>query len=199
MQLLPNPPKTEQSSQPNALKIVEGESTRVQEIALRERVMVFIDGANLFYAANQLSLEIDYTKLLRQLTRGRSLVRAYFYTGVDSTNKKQQNFLVWMRYHGYRVISKELIQHPDGSRKANLEIEMAIDMLNLVNYCDTFILLSGNGNLSYAVNQVAYRGVRIEVVSLPSMLNDNLRDVADRFIDLSSLQSEIQKSVSSTS
>jgi uncharacterized LabA/DUF88 family protein len=161
--------------------------------------MVFIDGANLFYAANQLSLEIDYTKLLRQLTRGRSLVRAYFYTGVDPTNKKQQNFLVWMRYHGYRVISKELIQHPDGSRKANLEIEMAIDMLNLVNYCDTFILLSGNGNLSYAVNQVAYRGVRIEVVSLPSMLNDNLRDVADHFIDLSSLQSEIQKSASATS
>jgi uncharacterized LabA/DUF88 family protein len=160
-----------------------------------DRVTIFIDAASLFYAANHLGIEIDYTKLLKVLTKGRPLIRAYFYTGVDPTNKKQQNFLFWMRHHGYRVVTKELIQHPDGTRKANLQIEMAVDMLKLANHCDTLILLSGHGELSYAVRKASDYGVQIEVVSLPSMLNDGLRDVADHFTDLTKLQTAIQKSI----
>lgn len=152
-----------------------------------ERVTILIDASNLFYAAQQMNVDIDYTKLLQDLTRNRSLLRAYFYTGVDPANAKQQNFLVWMRHHGYRVIAKNLIQYPDGSKKANLQIEMAIDMLNLAAYCDTVVLLSGNGELAYAVQRASETGVQIEVVSLPSMVNDELRDFADRFVDLSTL------------
>ncbi len=83
----------------------------------RGRVAIFIDGSNLFYAALQLGIEIDYTKLLLCLTDGSRLLRAFFYTGVDRTNEKQQGFLLWMRRNGYRVISKELVQLPDGSKK----------------------------------------------------------------------------------
>ncbi len=113
-----------------------------------ERVVILIDGANLFYAAMQLELEIDYTRLLQCLTKNRSLVRAYFYTGVDRTNEKQQRFLLWMRHNGYRVVAKDLIQHPDGSKKADLNIEMAVDMLTLSQHCDRIILLSGTGDLA---------------------------------------------------
>lgn len=158
-----------------------------------ERVVVLIDGANLFYAAMQLGLEIDYTRLLQCLTKGRSLVRAYFYTGVDRNNEKQQRFLLWMRHNGYRVVAKDLIQHPDGSRKADLNIEIAVDMLTLSQHCDTIVLLSGTGDLTYAVDHVAYRGVQIEVVSLPTMTSDSLINVCDRFVDLSKLKSEIEK------
>ncbi|MBD1824857.1 NYN domain-containing protein [Cyanobacteria bacterium FACHB-DQ100] len=161
--------------------------------AQSERIVVFIDGANLFYAAMQLGVEIDYTRLLHCLTKGRSLIRAYFYTGVDRANEKQQRFLLWMRHNGYRVIAKDLIQYPDGSKKADLNIEMAVDMLTLSEHCDTIVLLSGTGDLTYAVNHVSYRGVQVEVVSLPTMVSESLINVCDRFTDLTKLRSEIEK------
>jgi uncharacterized LabA/DUF88 family protein len=120
----------------------------------QERVAIFIDGSNLFYAATHLNVEIDYTKLLHCLTKKRKLLRAYFYTAVDSTNKKQQSFLFWMRRNGYRVVTKELIQHPDGSKKANLAVEIAIDMLTLARYCNTLVLLSGEGELIRLVRNI---------------------------------------------
>jgi uncharacterized LabA/DUF88 family protein len=158
-----------------------------------ERVIIFIDGSNLFYAAMQLHLEIDYAKLLRRLTQDRKLVRAYFYTGVDRTNDKQQGFLLWMRRNGYRVVTKDLLQHPDGSKHANLDVEIAVDMLSLAPHCDTAVLLSGDGDLAYVVNAIAYQGVKVEVVSLASMTSDSLINVADRYTDLSTIQPDIQR------
>lgn len=159
----------------------------------RGRVAIFIDGSNLFYAALQLGIEIDYTKLLHRLTDGSRLLRAFFYTGVDRTNEKQQGFLLWMRRNGYRVISKELVQLPDGSKKANLDVEIAVDMMALAGAYDTAILVSGDGDLAYAVDAASYRGVRVEVVSLRSMTSDHLINVADRYIDLESIRDDIQK------
>ncbi|KAM3101144.1 NYN domain-containing protein [Phormidesmis sp. 146-12] len=158
-----------------------------------DRVVILVDGSNLFYAASQLNLEIDYARLLAYLTKNRRLVRAYFYTGVDRSNEKQQGFLHWMRRNGYRVVTKDLIQLPDGSKKANLDIEIAIDMLTLAAHCDTMILLSGDGDLTYAVNQISYQGVQIEVVSLRSMTNDTLINVADSYIDLETIRQDIQR------
>jgi uncharacterized LabA/DUF88 family protein len=166
---------------------------RYDEDAQSDRVAVFIDGANLFYAAMQLNLEVDYAKLLRCLVKNRNLVRAYFYSACDSTNEKQQGFLLWMSRNGYRVVSKELIQFPDGSKKANLDVEIAVDMLTLARYCDTVVLLSGDGDLAYAVNSVAYKGVQVEVVSLTSMTSDTLINVADSFTDLEEIREEIQR------
>ncbi|MBW4650479.1 MAG: NYN domain-containing protein [Kastovskya adunca ATA6-11-RM4] len=159
----------------------------------RGRVAIFVDGANLFYAALQLGMEIDYTKLLYRLTAGSQLLRAFFYTGVDPNNEKQQNFLHWMRHNGYRVIAKDLVQFPDGSKKADLDVEIAVDMITLVDYYDTAVLVSGDGDLAYAVNAISYRGVRVEVVSLRSMTSDSLINVSDHYIDLDSIRDHIQK------
>ena len=159
----------------------------------QERIAIFIDGSNLFYAATHLNIEINYTKLLRCLTKKRKLLRAYFYTAIDNTNKKQQGFLLWMRRNGYRVVTKELIQHPDGSQKANLEVELAVDMLTLARYCDTLVLLSGDGELTYAVDAVSYQGVQVEVVSLGLMTSDSLLSVADSYTDLAKIKQDIQK------
>ena len=159
----------------------------------RGRVAIFIDGSNLFYAALQLGVEIDYTKLLCRLTAGSRLLRSFFYTGVDRTNDKQQGFLLWMRRNGYRVIAKDLVQLPDGSKKANLDVEIAVDMMALVGSYDTAVLVSGDGDLAYAVNAVSYRGARVEVVSLRSMTSDSLINVSDRYIDLEGIKEDIQK------
>jgi len=159
----------------------------------RGRVAIFIDGSNLFYAALQLGVEIDYTKLLYRLTGGSRLLRAFFYTGVDPTNEKQQGFLLWMRRNGYRVIAKDLVQLPDGSKKANLDVEIAVDLMALVGAYDTAVLVSGDGDLAYAVDAVSYRGARIEVVSLRSMTSDSLINVSDRYIDLDQIKEDIQK------
>lgn len=159
----------------------------------RGRVAIFIDGSNLFYAAMQLGIEIDYSKLLCYLTRGSRLLRAFFYTGIDRINEKQQGFLLWMRRNGYRVVTKDLIQLPDGSKKANLDVEIAVDMMTLADYYDTAVLVSGDGDLAYVVNAVAYRGVRVEVVSLRSMTSDSLINVADNYVDIATLKPHIQK------
>ncbi|NJP11429.1 MAG: NYN domain-containing protein [Leptolyngbyaceae cyanobacterium RU_5_1] len=159
----------------------------------RDRVVIFIDGSNLFYAASHLNLEVDYVKLLNCLTKGRRLVRAYFYTGIDPTNERQQGFLLWMRRNGYRVIAKELIHFQDGSKKANLEVEIAVDMMTLANYCDAVVLLSGNGDLTYVANSLSYQGVRVEVVSLHSMTSDSLINVADCYTDLATIQHDIRR------
>jgi uncharacterized LabA/DUF88 family protein len=164
-----------------------------QVLENRGRVAIFVDGSNLFYAALQLNIEIDYTKLLARLTGGSRLLRSFFYTGVDRTNEKQQGFLLWMRRNGYRVIAKDLIQLPDGSKKANLDVEIAVDMMALVGSYDTAVLVSGDGDLAYAVDAVSYRGVRVEVVSLRSMTSDSLINVSDRYIDLENVKEDIQK------
>jgi uncharacterized LabA/DUF88 family protein len=167
--------------------------TPEQILENRGRVAIFIDGSNLFYAALQLGIEIDYTKLLHRLTAGSRLLRAFFYTGVDRTNEKQQGFLLWMRRNGYRVIAKDLVQLPDGSKKANLDVEIAVDLMALVGSYDTAVIVSGDGDLAYAADAVSYRGARVEVVSLRSMTSDSLINVADRYIDLDQIKEEIQK------
>ena len=172
--------------------------THDQLLENRGRVAIFIDGSNLFYAALQLGIEIDYTKLLVRLTGGSRLLRAFFYTGVDRTNEKQQGFLLWMRRNGYRVIAKDLVQLPDGSKKANLDVEIAVDLMALVGSFDTAVIVSVDGDLAYAADAVSYRGARIEVVSLRSMTSDSLINVSDRYVDLDQIKEEIQK-VSKTS
>ncbi|RUT07160.1 hypothetical protein DSM106972_024210 [Dulcicalothrix desertica PCC 7102] len=206
MQLLPRPQmnnrlrlklESEQSNEAPNLEVVKPSQPhrdRRERFQLEAgRVAIFIDGANLFYAAMQLNLEIDYAKLLRCLAKERQLVRAYFYTACDSTNDKQQGFLLWMSRNGYRVVTKELIQFPDGSKKANLDVEIAVDMITLSKHCDTIVLLSGDGDLAYAVNSIAYKGVQVEVVSLASMTSDSLINVADCYTDLEEIKGDIQR------
>ncbi|MGB3297800.1 MAG: NYN domain-containing protein [Phormidesmis sp.] len=161
--------------------------------ASSDRIAIFIDGSNLFYAASHLNIEVDYRRLLSTLVRGRRLLRAYFYTGVDPQNEKQRGFLLWLNRHGHRVVSKELVQLPDGSRKANMHVEMAVDMMRISEYCSTLTLLGGDGNLAYALQVLSQRGTSIEVVSLQSMTSDSLIDLADSYTDLADLRDEIKR------
>jgi uncharacterized LabA/DUF88 family protein len=163
---------------------------------MRGRVAIFIDGNNLFHAARSAGVEIDYAKLLNYLRGESPLLRAFFYTGVDERAERQQGFLLWMRRNGYRVVQKELKTFPDGTKKANLDVEIAVDMLSLVGNYDTAILVSGDEDFAYAINVIAYKGVRVEVAGFRANTSPRLIDVADRYIDFDGVISEICKAES---
>src|SRR5687768_6137337 len=159
----------------------------------RGRVAVFIDGNNLFHAARFHTIDIDYNKLLRILLGDGRLLRAFFYTGVDAGAERQQGFLLWMRRNGFRVVQKELKTFYDGTRKANLDVESAVDMLSLAGRYDTTVLVSGDEDFVYAVNAVAYKGCRVEVAGFRSNTAPKLIDVADYFIDLGEIAEKVRK------
>src|SRR5207237_10801042 len=163
------------------------------QLGHRGRVAVFIDGNNLFHAARFHNIDIDYNKLLRVLLGDGRLLRAFFYTGVDVGAERQQGFLLWMRRNGFRVIQKELKTFYDGTRKANLDVEIAVDMLSLAGRYDTAVLVSGDEDFVYAVNAVAYKGCRVEVAGFRSNTAPKLIDVADYFIDLGEIADKVRK------
>ncbi|HZE64651.1 MAG TPA: NYN domain-containing protein [Pyrinomonadaceae bacterium] len=165
------------------------------QLGHRGRVAVFIDGNNLFHAARFHNIDIDYNRLLRVLLGDGRLLRAFFYTGVDVGAERQQGFLLWMRRNGFRVIQKELKTFYDGSRKANLDVEIAVDMLSLAGRYDTAVLVSGDEDFVYAVNAVAYKGCRVEVAGFRSNTAPKLIDVADYFIDLGEIADRVRKEV----
>ncbi len=162
----------------------------------RGRVAVFIDGNNLFHAARFHNIDIDYTKLLRVLLGDGRLLRAFFYTGVDVGAERQQGFLLWMRRNGFRVVQKELKTFYDGTRKANLDVEIAVDMLSLAGRYDTAVLVSGDEDFVYAINAVAYKGCRVEIAGFRSNTAPRLIDVGDYFIDLGDIAHLIRKDLS---
>ena len=163
------------------------------QLGHRGRVAVFIDGNNLFHAARFHNIDIDYNKLLRVLLGDGRLLRAFFYTGVDIGAERQQGFLLWMRRNGFRVIQKELKTFYDGTRKANLDVEIAVDMLSLAGRYDTAVLVSGDEDFVYAVNAVAYKGCRVEIAGFRSNTAPKLIDVADYFIDLGEIAEKVRK------
>jgi len=98
-----------------------------------------------------------------------------------------------MRRNGFRVIHKELKTFYDGTRKANLDVEIAVDMLSLAGRYDTAVLVSGDEDFVYAVNAVAYKGCRVEVAGFRSNTAPKLIDVADYFIDLGEIAERVRK------
>src|ERR1700742_4593107 len=163
---------------------------------MRGKITIFIDGNNLFHAARSVGVEIDYAKFLNFLRNDSPLLRAFFYTGVDEKAERQQGFLLWMRRNGYRVVEKELKTYADGTKKANLDVEIAVDMLSLADKYDTAVLVSGDEDFAYAINAVAYKGVRVELAGFRSNTSPRLIDVADQFLELDSHLDAICKSES---
>jgi len=100
-----------------------------------------------------------------------------------------------MRRNGFRVVQKELKTFYDGTRKANLDVEIAVDMLSLAGRYDTAVLVSGDEDFVYAVNAVAYKGCRVEVAGFRSNTAPKLIDVADYFIDLGEIADKVRKEV----
>jgi uncharacterized LabA/DUF88 family protein len=149
-----------------------------------KNVAVFVDVANIFYAAKAAGVDIDYVTLLKAASAGRDLVRAYAYTGLDPENENQRNFHDFLRRNGYKVVSKDIRKYGDGKVKANLDIELVVDMMKTARNLDVAIVVSGDGDFAPAIRAVQEMGVRVEVYSFRGNTSSDLIDVADIFTDI---------------
>ena len=151
---------------------------------MSKNVAVFVDVANIFYAAKAAGVDIDYVTLLRSATAGRDFVRAYAYTGLDPENENQRQFHAFLARSGYRVVSKDIRKYGDGRIKANLDIELVVDMMRMAEHLDIAVVVSGDGDFAPAIRAVQQMGVRVEVISFRGNTSSDLIDVADVFIDI---------------
>ena len=168
-----------------------------------EKLAVFIDGSNLYAAARTLSFDIDYRKLLIWAGQRGRLIRAFYYTALveDQDYTPIRPLVDWLDYNGYTMVTKPAKEFTDsqGRRKVkgNIDIELAIDMMEIADRVDHVILFSGDGDFRRLIEAIQRKGVRVSVVSTistsPPMIADELRRQADQFIDLTSIVEFIQR------
>jgi uncharacterized protein (TIGR00288 family) len=149
-------------------------------MSFSNRIALFIDGANVYATAKALGFDIDYRRLLMDFQRQGTLVRAFYYNGYTVVTKATKEFI-----------------DASGRRKAkgSMDIELAVDAMELTEHIDQMVLFSGDGDFRSLVAVVQRRGARVIVVSTiagqPPMIADDLRRQADAFIDLRELQPRI--------
>ena len=168
-----------------------------------ERIALFIDGANLHAAARSLGFDIDYKRLLELFGEKGRLIRAFYYTALieDQDYSPLRPLVDWLDYNGYTMVTKPTKEFTDamGRRKVkgNMDIELAIDVMEMAQFLDHIVLFSGDGDFRRLVEAVQKRGVRVTVVSTirsaPPMIADELRRQADMFVELQDLAPQIMR------
>lgn len=168
-----------------------------------EKLALFIDGSNLYAAARSLDFDIDYKKLLRWASEQGRLVRAFYYTALIENEEYSpiRPLVDWLDYNGYTMVTKPTKEFVDsqGRRKikGNMDIELAIDMMEMSDNLDHIMLFSGDGDFRRLLEAVQRKGVRVTVVSsvktTPPMVADELRRQADHFLDLDELAPMIMR------
>jgi uncharacterized LabA/DUF88 family protein len=151
------------------------------------RVGVFVDAANVELASDRLRARFDWGKILKLLTENRQLVRAIAYSPVHDdpgVSMETQRFVEPFLDKGYKVVTKPLKRFQDGTIKANVDIELALDVITMLDRLDVVCLVSGDGDFQRLVEVVQTRGVRVEVIAVGASTAGNLRNAADKFIDL---------------
>ncbi len=168
-----------------------------------ERSAMFIDGANLYAAARGLGFDIDYKKLLEVFAGRGRLVRAFYYTALIENEEYSpiRPLVDWLDYNGYSMVTKPTKEFTDafGRRKikGNMDIELAIDVMEMCDHVEHIIIFSGDGDFRRLVEAVQRKGVRVSVVSTmrssPPMVADELRRQADNFIELQDIMPHIAR------
>jgi uncharacterized LabA/DUF88 family protein len=173
------------------------------------RIALFIDGANLHATGKTLGFDIDYKRLLKEFQSCGTLLRAFYYTAIfeDQEYSSIRPLIDWLDYNGYTVVTKATKEFVDASGrrkvKGNMDVELAVDAMELAQHIDQMVLFSGDGDFRSLVESVQRRGVRVTVVSTissqPPMIADELRRQADVFTDLVELKTKIGRDPSERS
>jgi len=168
-----------------------------------EKVALFIDGSNLYATARALEFDIDYKLLLEWIASKSRLVRAFYYTALieDQEYSPIRPLVDWLDYNGYKMITKPAKEFTDSQGrkkiKGNVDIELAIDMMEMASKVDHIMLFSGDGDFRRLLEAVQRKGARVTVISTikssPPMVADELRRQADHFLDLDDLAQYIMR------
>jgi uncharacterized LabA/DUF88 family protein len=158
-----------------------------------KNVAMFVDVANMYYAARGQDVDVDYVALLKHATKGRDLIRAYAYTGLDPENENQRKFIDFLAKNGYKPVVKDIRKFGDGRMKANLDIELVVDLFRLADRMDIAVIVSGDGDFAPAIKALQDQGVRAEVISFKPNTSSDLIAVADEFTDIMKIASISRK------
>ena len=168
-----------------------------------ERLALFIDGSNLYAAAKSLGFDIDYKLLRQEFMRRGKMLRAFYYTALLENDEYSpiRPLVDWLHYNGYTMVTKPAKEFTDsmGRRKikGNMDIELAVDALELAPHIDHAVIFSGDGDFRPLIESLQRKGVRVSVVSTirsqPPMIADELRRQADQFVDLADLEKHISR------
>ena len=156
------------------------------------RVGVFIDSANAEKGREERHISMDWKNVLQRLVAGRRIARAVAYSPISddpAVSIETQRFVEPFLDSGYRIVTKPLKRFQGGAIKANLDIEIALDIMQMLDRLDVVCLVSGDGDFEPLVETVQGRGIRVEIASFPHNTATNLRNAADEFIDLSKMRS----------
>ena len=164
------------------------------------RVSIFIDGNNMFYAQQKNGWFFDPRRVLDYFVHrppNVELINAFWYTGIKDPHD-QRAFRDALISLGFTVRHKLLKEYRDDesgrySQKANLDIEIVVDMFNTVDQYNHVILFSGDGDFERAVELLRSKSTHITVVSTEGMIARELRNVTDRYIDLNDIRPYIEK------
>ncbi len=163
------------------------------------RLSIFVDGNNMFYAQQKNGWFFDPRRVLDYFKSepNTTLVNAFWYTGLKDP-QDQRGFRDALISLGYTVRTKILKEYYDDnsgrySQKANLDIEIVVDMFNTVDQYDKVILFSGDGDFERAIELLRSKNTHITVVSTEGMIARELRNATDRYIDLNDVRDQIEK------
>ncbi|MFN4287644.1 MAG: NYN domain-containing protein [Brevundimonas sp.] len=172
-----------------------------------ERIAIFVDGANLYSAAKALNYDLDFKKLIEEFRQKGRLIRAYYYTAIVEGEEYSpiRPLVDWLDYNGFTMVTKPVKRYTDATghtrTKGNMDVEIAVDMLQLAPHMDHAVLFSGDGDFRKLVQALQSKGVRVTVVSTlktqPPQIADELRRAADNFIDLAELMNSFGRPRSS--
>ena len=173
-----------------------------------DRIALFIDGANLYSAAKGLGIDLDFKKLLEEFQKRGVLVRAYYYTAIveDQDYSPIRPLVDWLDYNGFTVVTKPAKEYVDASgrkrHRGDMDVDLAVDMMEMAEHLDHVVLFSGDSDFRRLIEAMQRRGVRVTVVSTvksqPPMASDELRRLADSFVDLNDLAAIIARPRTST-
>ena len=168
-----------------------------------DRAALFIDGANLYATARALGFDVDYKRLYNYFDSRCRLIRAFYYTALieDQEYSPIRPLIDWLDYNGYTMVTKPTKEFTDsaGRRKikGNMDIELAVDMMEMAERLDHIVLFSGDGDFRSLVDSVQRKAVRVTVISSiksqPPMIADELRRQADTFVDLANLEQDVAR------
>ncbi len=163
------------------------------------RVLVFVDESNVVSSVRAIGRKLDWLKLRDHLTsahRGRELIEMVIYAGLppaipewQTEREKKNKFLHWLRSNGFLVVTKEGSPGDGKHYKANVDVLMAIDAVELSVEMrpEVVVLVTGDADFAHLALQLRRRGIRVEVAATAQTLGTGLKGAANEVIDLVAL------------
>jgi uncharacterized LabA/DUF88 family protein len=146
----------------------------------KEKVCIFIDGGNIFHAANSLNIRVDFAKLIRELIGSRHLVQAFYY-GATPNTPDQNRFFSKLHHLGIEVKTLPLRQYNATPFEKGIDVMLVTDMLLYAHQSryDTALLVSGDKDFTYAIKAIQAIGKTVEVAAFSHAFATELQTTAN--------------------